>query len=301
MHTNSRKFIMPAKRKLNFIDSKTLQIAKKVRTAVAGTASKTKQSFAKKVKSIVLRNTETKIINGATAYEQVAHNGIYSFTGTIGNAASKSLNCMRNLTYCEVGDGGFQRDGEKIHAKHIDVQMLFQTPGSVQGSGTDSLAYSNNVVFRVVVWECNRAETATGTQIPSDVFSDTYLYVEPIGPSGGGAGSQGNYLQANFNSSKYRLLKDFIITNGEQNQWDAAGTAIPVQYYKWTSTLKLVRFRIPINKTIDYGDPSSATTTTVPNRVIQMAIMPYNHHAFSNGSDIVSVVKVTHQMSFKDI
>lgn len=294
MHTHSCQIMPGAKRKLSFVDSKVLAAAKKIRGA---SSSSTKTTFAKKVKTIVLRNSETKISNGATNWVGVGQNIFFTPNGVIGNATSLSLNGPKNLLYCEVGPGGFQRDGEKIHCKHVEVQVMFATPSTGRDGITNTFAYTNNTLFRVLVYELTRAESVNGTTVPADVLTDNYLYNETVGPATGSSGAQGNWLMREFNKSKYRLLKDFIVDNKSINQ--ATGGAVD-DYYVWTPNLKLIRFKIPVNKTVDYGDPSTLTTTCVPNKTMQLLIIPFNNINFGNGEPLGSI-KVTHSMHFKDI
>lgn len=260
-----------------------------------------KQTFASKVKKVVLRNAETKLTNGATKWFTINHNAIPAaadMQGVIGATASKTQNGAHNLLYCETGSLPYTRDGEKIYCKDINVQVHLQAHPNIGSAVSDP--WSADAYFRIVVYECDKTDNTSGTLVPPDLFGDSNLgYVEVLGSSENATlSSQGNLLSAVLNRSKYRILRDSIVRLHE-NQVTDPSLAENV-YYNMPGQL-FIRMRIPVNKNVTYAQSTTNVTQVCPERVIGIVVVAHSLAKFGPGSFPVSLCKINHQMSFKDI
>jgi hypothetical protein len=124
--------VVGAKRKLSY-GTTPLKKAK-----VMGGAKKA-QTFAAKVKKVVLRAMETKRTNGYTKWNDYSHNSIISYSGVAGTVAP-TRNGPSNSLYCTSGSLPHERDGKKIYVNHIDIQVHLQQLRQV----ANTVAYSYN-------------------------------------------------------------------------------------------------------------------------------------------------------------
>jgi hypothetical protein len=214
--------------------------AKRSKSAPVGGRTKKKYSFAKKVKSIVLRQMETKMTNQVGIID-IKHNEFTSHDeGALGSANEKRC-FLQNMTGCVQGDTSRTRDGMEVHSMDVRIKGMLYLRNSMQtnDSGTTHVP-SRTMYCRIIVCELDRSDginLTTGT--PSGFITDPKLL-----PNDNIAATMINTVNRD-----YKVLYDQVIsvTNNQSNDTGAVTNDL----YTWPNQ-KYIDIKIPINKKLVY-------------------------------------------------
>lgn len=268
---------MPAKRKLNFTTSSP---AKKLMAATTATSAsaKAKKTFGQKVKSIILKNTETKRFNAATIYFALSHNAVELFE----SGAPSAAGChMANLLYNVRGTDSKSREGDEIFVSKIHVKVrlsqLFKEIAVAQVANY----CGNKFHCRCVVYECDSSD-ASDTTAPTDLFQPA------------GLNAMSNKVHAFLNTAKYQIRKDTILTMDVESEVDGGDI---INGHIALPTTKIYNFTIPINKKFKYV----GTTQYRPERQIGICLVGWNTDASADNGDYGQTAQVTWMSEWKDV
>lgn len=211
--------------------------SKRLRFSGGYAGSRKKATFASRVKSLVLKNSETKIAN--QEFQLNVTNNVFHGTdaGLHGGVGTDKLISSQNLIGTVPGTGPHQRIGEQIHFMFVCIKgSIFKSPQA------DQFGLSKENYYRIVVVEMNR-EQAEGltTTAPTDFVADQNLFITSY-----------ESAMTNYINRKYRVVYDHTHSHNDpfvNEPEDAIADAWPIQ----ASTFRF-DIKIPINKTLSYKE-----------------------------------------------
>lgn len=238
------------------------------------------------IKRTLMNMTETKEVNCISDYADLKHNFVPTAALSQKGTAVAGQD-SRNLTFCLQGNEDNRREGDKVYAQNVDLNIIFTIPDNMNKSGSNLDGDGNHhpydkTLCRVIVYEADHNTFKQMADTVEDKVLTPYgLVVDP------------NKALTYLNRKDFRIVSDDVIECRE-GAYQIVGSSEGGMYKNATGTQNIYRKNIILNKSLEYTDAYT------PTKQLGCFVVPFNNHNLTDGTAI-GKYRMSWKFNFKDI